>query len=104
MNFFDFKEEDIENLDNNEIFNLTMKHIENFDAEKLCEFINDAIIRTEHVIEGYTEASVMTPIDVLSFKNLCRCSETLTLVEHWIKTNSQEIENNLILDNSNEDL
>ncbi len=104
MNFFEFKEEDLENLDSNEIFNLSLKSVEQFDAEKIYAFINDTIIRTENIVEGYSEANVLTPNDVLVFKNLCRCSETLALVEHWIKTCMQKVENDLILDSSNEDL
>ena len=104
MNFFKFKEEDLENLDSNEIFNLSLRSVEESDAEKIYAFINDTIIRTESIVEGYTDANVLTPNDVLAFKNLCRCSETLALVEHWIKTNMQQAENELILDSSNEDL
>ena len=104
MNFFEFKEEDLENLDNNEIFALSLRSVEQFDAEKIYAFINDTIIRIESIIEGFTEASVLTPNDVLAFKSLCRCSETLALVDHWIKTSMQKIENDIILDSSNEDL
>jgi hypothetical protein len=104
MNFFEFREEDLENLDNNEIFALSLRSVEQFDAEKIYAFINDTVIRTESIIEAYTEASVLTPNDVLAFKNLCRCSETLALVDHWIKTSMQKVENEIILDSSNEDL
>jgi hypothetical protein len=104
MNFFEFKEEDLENMDHNEIFNLSMRSVEQFDAERIYLFINDTIAKTETIIEGYTDASVLTPNDVLAFKNLCRCSETLALVEHWIKTKMQNMEDDLILDASNEDL
>ena len=36
-------------------------------------------MRTELIIEGYADANVLTPADSLAFKNLCRCSESLTL-------------------------
>jgi hypothetical protein len=104
MNFFDFSDEDLENLDNNEIFQLSLKSIEEFSFDKILLFINDAVLRTEIIIEGFTEATVMSPSDTLAFRNLCRCSESLTLVEHWIKTNLQTQEMNEILDNSNDDL
>ena len=102
--FFNFDPEDLENLDNNELFELSLKSVEEFSSEKIIDFINEIVVRTEIIIEGYTDASVLSPSDVLAFRNLCRCSESLTLVEHWIKTKMQNTEINQILDNSNDDL
>jgi len=104
VNFFDFKESDIENLDNNELFQLSLRAVEEFSVEKILDFINDIIFRSEIIIEGFMEANVMTPGDTLALKNLCRCSESLALVEHWIRKNAQIDEVSTILDNSNDEL
>jgi len=104
INFFEFNAEDLENLDSNELFELSCKSVEEFSQEKIISFINDVINRTEIVLEGYIDSSSMTPSDNLAFKNLCKCSESLMLIEHWIKTKFQNEETKIILDTSNDDL
>jgi hypothetical protein len=98
IKYFDFSDDDIEGLDDNELFKLSLERILEFSPNKLLEFINDTIIRLDCAMEGYYDASSMTPSDVLSAKNLSRSIQTLTFVEHWVKNNvdffeEEDIEN-----------
>lgn len=92
IKYFDFSEDDLEGLDENELFKLTLERISEFSPNKLIEFIGDCLFRLDCAMEGFYDATEMTPSDVLCAKNLNRSIQTLTYVEHWLKNNTEYIE------------
>jgi hypothetical protein len=95
--------EDLEEMDYNQIFEQSMNAVAEFSPEKLCEFISDVAFKLEFLTEGYAEANVLNPQDVLAFKNINKALETLLFIDNWIKVNVIS-EADSILDTSNDEL
>lgn len=98
IKYFDFSEDDLDGLDENELFKLTLERILEFSPNKLIEFIGDSLFRLDCAMEAFYDATEMTPSDVLSAKNLNRAIQTLTYVEHWLKNNTEYTEDENELD------
>lgn len=84
-NYFNF--ENIENLDANQIFELSMQRVEEFAVEDILDFINDNITRIDYILDGYHEANVLNPSDALAHITLSKSLQSLCLLEHWIRKN-----------------
>lgn len=77
--------DNIENLDPTEIYELSIKHVEEFTPEQILEFINENIVKLDFMLDGYHDANVLNPSDALAHITLSKSLQSFCLIEHWIK-------------------
>lgn len=85
--------DNIENLDSAQIFEMSLKHVEQFSVDELLEFLNENILKLDFMLDSYHEATSMTPSDALAHINISKSLQSFCLIEHWIKTHLSEKDN-----------